>query len=61
MYTTAFHPIVCTDLDKQHLIGLFLIAGDDVTSYVASPAKQAYANLHGYSRASFISVTLLSI
>ena len=41
MYTTACPPIVCTDLDEQHLTELFLIAGDDVTGHVASPTKQA--------------------
>jgi hypothetical protein len=43
MYTTAWPPVVCTDPDEQHLIGLFLIARDDVAVHVTSPAKQAYA------------------
>jgi len=43
MYTTAWPPVVYTDLDEQNLIELFLIADDDDgAGHVASPTKQAY-------------------
>lgn len=40
-YITSSSP-VCTDLDEQHSIKLFLTTSDDVAGHVASPTKEAY-------------------